>query len=186
MSSFEIEKRVLDRQPVRNQSASMGADNAYVLGCGPTEQRASYCVCLHKQTAYLRDGGLKSHPACDTAILNGTCPAIGMREQEELLGRALFYIPRDELRKEMNAHWDSLMPSKTIVSAPARRPTLHRAEPSKPVVTRPVTSSMSYGDAINAAMRGDNKDFIPMLPGEQMADYAKRVLAASTTAPQGA
>ena len=145
----DIHAAVRARQPDYPPEQSMGGINSYNFGCKPMGFSPGYCVCLHKIAAYERDGELKAYPDCDRAIRNKDCPALGMRQEERVAGKALYFIDRALLREEMDKHFKDQVPAfkvtaKRTTSTPAPiKTTAPAIEPS---------GGSDYAAAINAAI----------------------------------
>ena len=65
--------------------------NAYYLAdCKVVEHRPSYAACLSKVRDHeAKSAGASSTASCRTAMRNGTCNALHMKQEEELAGKAL-------------------------------------------------------------------------------------------------
>lgn len=107
-----------------------GKRNAYYLDCKPLEQKRAYAACLHV-VSLQRAGELPSlYSACETAIRQGQCRAIGMREQEELQGKAIYFVERANMgitsgaAESMRKFFGSLKRMVGIepAAAPAKKP----------------------------------------------------------------
>ncbi len=90
---------------------SMAGYNAYYHHCNVYQGRSSYAVCQHTIDA-VSEGRVQLRSECQNAVLNGTCPAIKMREQEREAGKALFFIDRRETLKKLGEQLAT--PSSTV------------------------------------------------------------------------
>lgn len=149
----DIHSAVRARQPDYPPEQSMGGINAFNFGCRPLGFSPGYCVCLNKIMAYERDGKLSAYPDCEKAIRNKDCPALGMRQEERVAGKALYFLDRNLLREEMDKHFKETMPA----LRPAKAPALTKSAPKPaPAPATPVTplagAEDGYAAAINAAI----------------------------------
>lgn len=151
----DIHAAVRARQPDYPPEQSMGGINSYNFGCKPLGFSPGYCVCLNKIMAYERDGNkLTTYPECEKAIRNKDCPALAMRQEERVAGKALYFIDRNILREEMDKHFRETMPAlrpAKATPAPKSVPT-----PAPKVTSDKREMAMPEGDgyaaAINAAI----------------------------------
>ena len=155
-------------------SASESGKNAYYLpNCDVVEHVPAYCSCLDKiKSIKARVKGYASE--CASALRQDRCKAANMRQEEELKGQALFFIPRVALERTESTgepiDWSARMPTK-------RRP---RATPTTNRIT---DAGGSFADAINEAMRALPESPKPTLPapmmvaGESPMQYARRIAA---------
>jgi hypothetical protein len=150
----DIHAAVRARQPDYPPEQSMAGYNSYSFGCKTVGFSPGYCVCLNKISAYERDGKLTTYPECEKAIRNKDCPALAMRQEERVAGKALYFLDRNILREEMDKHFKdaipalrpSAKPATTLKSAPKPAPT----PASQPT---PLASAQDgYAAAINAAI----------------------------------
>lgn len=140
---------------------SMGGINAFSHGCKTVGFTPGYAVCLHKLAAFERDDGkLGSYPECEKAIRNRDCPAIAMRKEEQVAGKALYFIDRAILREEMDKHFKSQIPERTpaktaskFVAAKTTAPA--PAPKSDERLMTPIEGD-GYAAAINAAIAEAN------------------------------
>lgn len=173
-------------------SASAGGDNAYYLPrCELVERSPSYASCLWKinENVAGRSADYPSHADCIGPIESRRCPALGMRQEEELKGEAMYYFPRQFINQIVIT---SLTPADQIpkrtefknrLPDPIHRgpkpvpasvaPRIKRIEPVEPVT--------DYAAAINAAMTSlatapvaPAAARLAMLPGETPMQYARR------------
>jgi hypothetical protein len=76
-------------------SASAGPDNAYYLRhCADIERGPAYAACLSRLHDIDKGVANERTSQCEKAVHEKRCIAAGMREQETLAGKALFYFPR--------------------------------------------------------------------------------------------
>lgn len=186
-------------------SASESGKNAYYLGhCRHTHQNAAYCACLDKIKRVKAND--RVDPVCADPIRNGSCQAVHMRKTEELAGRALYFVSREDWQKGLTKLPPWAVPADQ--SPVTDRPVPQMTEAQKRVrggmrssgafgVEAAVTLGGSYADAINAAMKSSvapvvvNPEPTPVaapqtpsapdiarLPGESPIAYAKRRAAA--------
>lgn len=166
MSIFDsIEQAVRDRQPDYPPSKSAGGTNTFtVKHCKAVGFTPGYCVCLNKIAAFERDKGLASYAECEKAISTKSCVAMGMRDEEQIAGRALYYVDRALVREEMDKAFAAAAPKfKTStppkVSKPQPQPSsvsvAARVPAAKPETTSliPDTPDNDYAAAINAAIQ---------------------------------
>lgn len=157
MSLFDtIEQAVRDRQPHYPPEQSMAGTNTFtVKTCRAVGHTPGYCVCLNKIKAFERDTTLSSYPECEKAIRDKTCAAIGMRQEEQLAGKALYYVDRALLREEMDkafaASTPSFRPTKVTPAPVTTHKTAAAPAPKKP---EPILGEQGdYAAAINAAIK---------------------------------
>ena len=159
MSIFDtIESAVLSRQPTYPPKQSAGGTNTYtVKGCAVVGHTPGYCVCLNKIMAFERDGALTSYSECEKAISNRTCRALDMRKEEQVAGKALYYIDRALLREEMDKAFADSTPRFT----PSKAAPIVRPERIAPVAPKPIVKPVEpnympedgYAAAINVAIK---------------------------------
>lgn len=82
---------------------SISGTNSYYHHCAIYHGRSNYAVCLHTIAA-VKNGEETLRTECAEAITRGTCPALHMRAQEELEGKALFYVDRVAQRAAIDAN----------------------------------------------------------------------------------
>ena len=157
----EIHAACRARQGDLSPEFSMGGINAFSHGCKTVGFTPGYAVCLHKMAAYERDGGLKAYPECEKAIRNKDCPAIAMRKEELVAGKALYFIDRNILREEMDKHFKAQVPDRTPAKAPSKfNTTKATPAPAPKVESDNRLMAMPEGDgyaaAINAAIAEAN------------------------------
>lgn len=161
MSLFDtLEQTVRDRQPsYPPEQSSAGTNTFTVKGCKAVGYTPGYCVCLHKLKAFERDKGLSSYPECERAIKDKACPAIGMRQEEQVAGQSLYYVDRTLLREEMDKTFAES--ARLARHKPAPAPVV-KPEPIKAAVAKRVEQSLTtmptpeidgYAAAINAAIK---------------------------------
>lgn len=152
------------------ERSASGTENAYYLpSCPHAGHRPAYCSCLDK-IARRKKGRLVDNPDCSAAIGNKSCPALAMRHEEELAGKAIYFISRKQLQEEMKIAADaraevfSRMAERGKNWAPSRtkRPS---TAPAKPAAATP--PAVDYAAAINQALAN-----------------AKAAAAAAPTAPE--
>lgn len=128
-------------------SASASECNGYLVDCSEVTFKPGYSVCLNRIDKSNKGEG-KFFPPCAIAIRGRTCPAIKMRQDEEAVGHALYFIPRTPKRDTFaDPLYAPLMPSTRSSQA---------AVPQKaaPAPVRSVTPPEDlYAAAIEAAMK---------------------------------
>ena len=145
-------------------SCSASGDNAYYLpSCEFVARSPAYASCLFK-IAENQAGRSEQHPShreCCAPIEHGRCRALGMRQEEDLQGVALYYVPRQKVAGTAlpnRPRFDlALPPMQTMPFVPSlpAMPTGPRTAPAKP--TAPVEPYNAYAAAINAALRDTAK-----------------------------
>ena len=150
----DIHAAVRARQPDYPPAQSMGGINAYNFGCKPLGFSPGYCVCLNKIMAYERDGDLKTYPDCEKAIRNNDCPALAMRKEEQVAGKALYFLDRNILREEMDKHFKNTMPELRHAKATPAPKSVPKAAPAPKSDERlmAMPEGDGYAAAINAAI----------------------------------
>jgi len=148
--------------------ASLWGTNAYHFSCTVRAGTQANCICANKLKAFdeKRFGGILEE--CHDAIRVGTCPARAMRREEELAGKAIYFVNRKKLqaandardaaaRATVPAKWGEKKPA-PVRTAPkvddAQKPE-HKAPvvKSQPKVEAPSFSDGGdYAAAINRAM----------------------------------
>ena len=175
----DIHSAVRARQPDYPPAQSMGGINAYNFGCKPLGFSPGYCVCLNKIMAYERDGDLKTYPDCEKAIRNNDCPALAMRKEEQVAGKALYFLDRNILREEMDKHFKNTMPElRPAKAAPAvKAATAKQVE--QHLTTMPTPEIDGYAAAINAAIAQaateQPKQEEPQAPAPSASEQPKRL-----------
>jgi|GEM_PF-2657083 len=90
----------MNNEPIKHDkafppSASAGGDNAYYLkGCETVQRSPAYASCLFKITEFEAGRSHDIYRDCHEAIRMRKCLALGMREEEQLKGVALYFFPR--------------------------------------------------------------------------------------------
>ena len=149
----DIHSAVRARQPDYPPQQSMAGVNAFNFGCKPLGFSPGYCVCLHKIAAYERDRELKAYPDCDKAIRNQDCPALAMRKEEQVAGKALYFLDRNILREEMDKHFKDTMPVlRPAKATPAPKSVPKPATPTATPIVPLASAEDGYAAAINAAI----------------------------------
>lgn len=144
--------------------SALGTNAYYLDDCKVVEHRPSYAACLAKfRDHQIKKEGLRGTESCRASMKAGTCKAADMHLEEELAGKALYFVDRNRLSDESLRH-SAAMPSPSFVrpgSAKKVDDNKTYASPSAPVVKRPpavvasapTPTAGSYADAINMAMR---------------------------------
>ena len=140
-------------------SCSASGDNAYYLPtCEFVARSPAYASCLFK-IAENQAGRSEQHPShreCCAPIEHGRCRALGMRQEEDLKGVALFYVPRQKLASTAlpnRPRFDVALPpmqTKSVMPPLPTTPTAPQVTAIKPTV--PVEPDNAYAAAINAAL----------------------------------
>lgn len=189
-----------------------GKLNAYSHRCDVVSQMMNYAACLWRINV-LSDASIKT-PAdwasCGEAKRFCRCPAANMREEETLKGHAIYFRPREEVRKTWmpTATWTPSKPSASkyeAVSITKPAPARPAPAPAKPKsMFDAMGEGSDYASAINAAasdptpapapkpaaaVQGPAKPAgesllkaMPMQPGESPLAYARRLAAARQAA----
>lgn len=140
-------------QLIRGAEASEGGDNAfYLASCMHVQHRPAYAACLCK-IEDRKKGRLEGMPECSAAIGRKDCPALPMRQEEILAGKAIYFVSRKELQAQAQAaaaargHVFAQMAEQGRDWAPSKtkRPKV-TAAPAAPA------PSIDYAAAINKAM----------------------------------
>ena len=125
--------------------ASTKGDNAYYLPvCEFVARSPAYASCLFKiaENQAGRSSQHPSHRECCAPIESGRCRALSMRQEEDLQGVALYYVPRQA------------MASMPISSQPRFYDAAPPAAPAPMILPAPLDESGNgYAAAINAALQ---------------------------------
>jgi hypothetical protein len=183
----QIEKPVFKDDTYYPPAQSAAGTNAYYMDyCAAGGCRPGYAVCLNKVAA-VEEGRMPSvFSGCTTAIEGKTCPALSMRAQEQLEGRAMFYIDRAKQLEFFNAQAKAPITSAFLdelkaasKEARAEREAKKGATPPPVTKTAPqvtpsvVVGSGGYADALTAAVtsimveaaeRSKAKTQLPVMP----------------------
>ena len=180
---------------------SAGGINAYAIPCEIMSFRPGYCVCVNKLDAYKR-GRRDFLPECVTAIGNGTCDAIAMRNEEIKAGKAIYFVHREKLLAFQNkteyqgsGRYSALESLKkklfgsmtTAVSEPAQSSLSVKSPVSKSAVSKsamPAIDTGGYADAINSALTEKTplqpEVKVEAKPGESLLEMARRLMSQNT------
>jgi hypothetical protein len=178
--------------------ASARGDNAFYLdGCAHVGSKPPYASCLKKMTDR-KNGRLDAQWAeCSAAIGKKVCPALAMREKELEKGLALFYINRSKLRlfSQYQAELgEQILFSRLSTGKSGERARRTEREPTKAPAFAPAKTPYlddqenGYAAAINSAIAETQKEPVakqerpPMLPGESLMAYARRVRESQASA----
>ena len=190
-------------------SKSESGKNAYYLDeCKIVQHRPGYAKCLRIVLDNRnRQRTVLGCDSCHSAIGKGECIAVNMRKDEEVAGKALFYIDRTALQEEMAQQAEDALLRQA--SQPASRNTVRRAyrpelndAPEKtytsaPPVPKPMslldaaTGGGDYAAAINMAIKTASvptptpKPIVTVQPsvakaGMSMIEMARAALAAKS------
>lgn len=160
----------MQEQPIRpfTQSAD-GRANAYFHRCVRVGHCRPYAACLSLVSA-AESGPLSSNYSdCSTAIRGRECPALAMREEERLAGRAIYFAER--------LSFGDIPQSAVSVNATPRRDLSRQRKQS----VLSVINIGGYADAINRAQpQAAPVTTIQPVEGESPLDFARRVMATQT------
>lgn len=118
-------------------AASAGGNNAYYLkGCDTVQRSPSYAACLFKIVEIEAGRETDYNRECGVAIRSRQCRAVGMHQEEQLKGQALYFFPRKTAHLPMKVTGDFGVPI-TNLTDPAliprdRAPAQRSAPLSKP------------------------------------------------------
>ena len=135
-----------------------GKRNAYTHRCRIVQQSRPYAGCLARCS-----GELRGDTECSAAIASTLCPALGMREQEALQGRAIYFKARTVAPAE---------PARAWVMPDGKRTGPARSAPAAPTHSpEPLLGTMpSYADVVNRIAQRDanarRAKSIVLQPGE--------------------
>jgi hypothetical protein len=76
-----------------------GRRNAYTFRCTPIGQQMHYAACLQRVDATQRPDAPSDWAGCRKACEQGLCPAKGMREEELLKGKSVYFRARQALQE---------------------------------------------------------------------------------------
>jgi hypothetical protein len=185
--------------------ASVSADgkrNAYYTHCKALEATKPYAMCQ-----YLIDHQNDASMAviygdCFTAMRRGNCAAVGMREEEQLKGRAIYFVERVKGAAVVAQQSAWVAPSKSsyrrdkyATGAPAIPAPKAGLRPMSPAVEKkaaaPVFDGNIYAAALNAAVKKNatNRQAAPAIPAPvaiapvPQTPVSKPVAAATPVAP---
>lgn len=131
---------------IKPLGASASECNGYLVDCKEVTFKPGYSVCLSRIDKSNKGEG-KFFPPCAIAIRGRTCPAIKMRQDEEAIGHALYFIPRTPKRDTFaDPLYAPLMPSSR-----SSEPAVPQKAVSAPARTAPPEDL--YAAAIEAAMK---------------------------------
>lgn len=168
-----------------------GKRNAYYLDCKPLEQKKPYAACLHT-IKLSQEGALPSmYSACDVEIRAGRCKALGMREQEELQGRAIYFTERTSVgivsgaAESMRRFFDGLKNmAKGFTTSPEPTPRPAPTPKKKDFLDR--IDAPDYAMAITDMVAEETTSTVPAMPkldirpGETPLEAARRMKAQQT------
>jgi len=187
-------------------SQSASPYNAYYLkGCEAVARSPNYASCLFKINEYERGAPVTYAEECNQAISKGACQAVGMRDEEELKGVAMYFYPSTVWRNRMITNLtpeDELLKASvanklSFVSNDPRAANFKgRYQEYVPKQTKPSATSLApaaksvmtisddgYTAAINAAMKELPPTPVPATlkpaihPGESPLQFARRIAA---------
>ena len=152
-----------DRLPLEK---SYGGDNTHCVGCDVYNGRRHYAVCLRIITRKEENNPHTWEPDCNRAIANRSCPALEMRDQEEAVGYALYYTPRESnpnntgpeeiFTRSYQRGW--AQPQKGVQERLKKnRQQAQPVEKSKPK-RKPKSTGSMHADLVNKLMDEEKKD----------------------------
>jgi hypothetical protein len=143
----EMSEKFIDEHIYPINMSTSGANAFYLDECNVSGCRPNYAVCLNR-IEQIKSDQLKGHD-CEAEIQRKTCPAAKMREEELVVGKAIYFIDRAKLQAftEANAGKASV--------GHGRRGSIAPAKPSaveSDVMTSAAQFEGDYAAAINLAM----------------------------------
>lgn len=132
---------------VIDPSESLGGHNAFYFYCNGTQGRTNYASCL-ATIELAKKGDDNMRPGCMAMIEKGGCPALKMRARELEAKRALFFIDRRTLVKDLEDRLARSQADNTIRYGKSRRATadLETTTPSADTI-RSFESTLKSGNA---------------------------------------
>lgn len=148
-----------------------GRQNAYYHRCEEVMHNAPYASCLDK-IEQRKEGRLSSiYSVCSVAISKKHCPALEMRQQELLQGRAIFFLNREKMRAFYTDAQDALelpVQKQDIRHKPKRaereRPQEPVSSPTPAPTATPIEPENLYAAALNNALANSNQPTITKSP----------------------
>ena len=153
-----------------------GKTNAFIFGCKPTEQSMHYAACLHRVSAIKAGDPIpKDWSTCESQVRHCSCPALSMRQEEELAGKSLFYRARDVVQSMAAAASRWFMPGIDIDK-------VHKQRPKRSTSALDALDDVgTYADALNAPELAAAPKPRPVIPiaqvGETPLQIARRLQA---------
>lgn len=155
------EEKFEDNEIYPAEASEQGCNAYYLPGCEIAGHRPAYAACL-KKIADRKNGRLTtSLSECSAAIGKKECPAMRMRKEELVEGRAIYFLNRNKLRSFMQyqsemeqQRWASMSFGKDDKKKAAPKPRVVAEPPSAPPPPKHFLdmTTGSYADAINAAL----------------------------------
>lgn len=196
MSDLSVTEPVELEVPVEPiASSACGRTNAYTITCIPTEQSMNYAACLWRQK--LISDPTINVPAdwspCAAARKVGACVAVGMRLEEELAGKAIYFTSRGLLHKITDAARRWVMPKIAAYKSGSKTPSTPGATKfvAKTSMLDAMGSAGDLSDAITHAAKTSavaplvKRSFIPIAhvanTGETPLAMARRLAATRST-----
>lgn len=174
-------------------TASAGGDNAYYLkGCSTVQRSPSYASCLFKISEVEAGRVNDYNRECSVAINGKTCEALGMRDQEQLQGVAMFYFPRAKniylpvaVAGDFGVPITNLTDKALIPAEPKRGFVPKAAKPSSSILDA-IDGENDYAKAINASLAESSagKANAGPMPGDFPIDRKIKAMPLPTF-PQG-
>ncbi|MDR9846987.1 hypothetical protein [Herbaspirillum huttiense] len=161
-------------KPVESQenhppSVSGSPYNAFYLpGCKSVERSPAYSSCLFKLEEFDAGRPVAYAGECNIAIRGRQCPAVDMRDQERLAGKALFFMPSATYKNKLV----------TNLTPPELLPTRQPGQPIK----RPFVSD----DPRAANYHGRYTEYVPKVAAASAAQPAVSMPAGAMDSPYAA
>lgn len=179
----------VEERKVHPPIASRGGDNAFYLkGCPIVQHQPSYAACLFK-IEEIEAGRPENviNKECECAIRGNGCPALNMRQDEQLAGQALYYFPRQFIRNQVitNLTPASEIPKPTNFNKSRVKPALLSVPKKNDDVKddEPVQED-GYAAAINAALKEAAEPVKPQPKPVPQKPAPKPQPASTPTAPK--
>jgi hypothetical protein len=162
---------------------SKSGDNRFIIACVATEQSMLYCSCQARLGAIDSPGVKvpKDWALCGRHRVHGECEAAKMQVKEREAGRALFYVPRNQVGSITGAMpWvgkprGEALPPAAKRSLPAPAAPAPKVKPKSTDVADVIGSAGTYADAINIATQEAAKPAVK--PSVQPAEPPKAFAA---------
>lgn len=181
--------------PIFGAEHSATGNNAYYLaGCRHVCHRPAYASCLSK-IAERKKGRLEGDADCSAAIGRKDCPALAMKHEEELTGKAIYFVNRKQLQEEMRIAAEARgqvfarMAEQGKDWAPSK--TKRPKTSSTPAAAAPSFSGTDYAAAINKALSAakaatapDSSKDLSLEPKVPASSAVKSVSADLSPAPK--
>lgn len=172
----EIEKPI---EPIT--ASADGRRNSYTINCVPTGQSMNYASCLWRQSL-LSSSGIKTPMdwnACDKARCSNECPAVGMRQEEILAGKSIYFMERLFARTLTATARKWLSPTSSFSSSFAKKETIAEKPPTS--MLDAIGEASSFAEAITTAASKPMMPLSSFYPGESPLQMARRLQAEKST-----